>query len=92
MTSDHLYLFPNGARLHDTIDAARDLGLRFHATRGAMSIGQSAGGLPPDSLVEPEPQILNDSIRVIDAFHDASEGAMVRVGLAPCSPFPSAAN
>ncbi|MCU9848777.1 8-oxoguanine deaminase [Defluviimonas sp. WL0024] len=87
MTSDHLYLYPNGARLDDTIDAAREIGLRFHPTRGAMSIGTSAGGLPPDSLVEAEPAILKDMERVVDAFHDPAEGAMVRVGLAPCSPF-----
>ncbi|WP_417250059.1 8-oxoguanine deaminase [Celeribacter sp.] len=87
MTSDHLYLFPNGSRLDDTIDAARQVGVRLHATRGAMSIGESAGGLPPDSLVEREADILDDCIRVIDAFHDPSDGAMIRVGVAPCSPF-----
>jgi len=84
LTSDHLYLFPNGARLDDTIWAAQEIGLRFHPTRGAMSIGESAGGLPPDALVEREEAILADMVRVVDRFHDARDGAMVRVGLAPC--------
>lgn len=87
LTSDHLYLFPNGSRLDDTIAAASEVGLRFHPTRGAMSIGESDGGLPPDSLVEREAAILEDMIRVVDAHHDSADGSMLRVGLAPCSPF-----
>jgi cytosine/adenosine deaminase-related metal-dependent hydrolase len=86
-SSDHLYLFPNGSRLDDCIEAASDIGMRFHAARGAMSIGESQGGLPPDALVEREPAILKDTQRVIEAYHDPSDGAMIRVVVAPCSPF-----
>ncbi|MDG2298157.1 MAG: 8-oxoguanine deaminase [Planktomarina sp.] len=86
-TSDHLYFFPNGTRLEDTIYAAKEIGIRFHPTRGAMSIGESEGGLPPDHLIEKETRILDDMIRVIDGFHDPSHGSMVRIGVAPCSPF-----
>jgi len=85
--ADHLYLFPNGSRLDDEIDAARELGVRFHPTRGSMSVGQSQGGLPPDDLVEREDAILRDSLRVIEQFHDPRPLSMLRVGLAPCSPF-----
>lgn len=86
-SSDHLYLYPHGARLDDTIAAASALGMRFHACRGAMSVGESKGGLPPDALVEDEDAILRDMRRVIETFHDPSRGSMLRVAAAPCSPF-----
>jgi 8-oxoguanine deaminase len=86
-TSDHLYLFPNGCRLDDTIEAASEIGVRFHATRGSMSLGESRGGLPPDSCVEDEAFILRDSQRLVERYHDPRPGAMTRVALAPCSPF-----
>ncbi len=86
-TSDHLYIFPNGARLDDCIGAAARMGIRFHASRGAMSLGESKGGLPPDALVEDESSILADMRRVIEAYHDPSRFSMRRVVVAPCSPF-----
>jgi cytosine/adenosine deaminase-related metal-dependent hydrolase len=86
-TSDHLYLFPNGCRLDDTLDAAADIGIRFHAARGAMSVGASAGGLPPDEVVEDEEAILADTERLIAQHHDARRYSMRRIVVAPCSPF-----
>ncbi|MEM6426022.1 MAG: amidohydrolase family protein, partial [Cyanobacteria bacterium P01_D01_bin.128] len=85
--SDHLYLFPNDCTLDDEIRAVQAMGLRFHASRGSMSVGQSQGGLPPDTLVEPEDFILKDSQRLIEQYHDAGRYAMLRITLAPCSPF-----
>ncbi len=85
--SDHTYIWPNGARLDDQIEAAAELGIRFHAARGSMSVGERQGGLPPDRVVEDEPFILRDSRRLIEQYHDAGRYSMLRVVLAPCSPF-----
>ncbi len=85
--ADHLYLFPNGSKLDDEIAAASEIGLRLQASRGSMSLGESKGGLPPDSVVDSEDNILKDSQRLIEKYHDAKTGAMTQIVLAPCSPF-----
>jgi cytosine/adenosine deaminase-related metal-dependent hydrolase len=84
---DHTYLWPNGCRIDDEIAVAREMGVRFHAARGSMSVGESQGGLPPDNCVEAEPAILADTVRAIDAYHDPNRFAMTRIVVAPCSPF-----
>jgi cytosine/adenosine deaminase-related metal-dependent hydrolase len=86
-TSDHLYLFPDGVRLDDSIEAAQSAGMRFTATRGSMSVGQGDGGLPPDSLVEREEDVLSDSRRLIERYHDPGPGSLLQIAVAPCSPF-----
>ena len=90
--SDHLYIFPNGSRLDDEIHAAREVGLRLQASRGSMSLGESKGGLPPDSVVEDEVFILKDSQRLIETYHDPRPGSFIQIVLAPCSPFTVTAN
>lgn len=86
-SSDHLYIYPNGCRLDDSLEAAHKIGMRFHAARGAMSVGQSKGGLPPDRVVEAEGAILKDTQRLIETYHDSARHAMTRIVVAPCSPF-----
>lgn len=85
--SDHLYIFPNGSKLDDEITSAREVGLRLHASRGSMSLGESKGGLPPDSVVEDEEYILRESQRLIETYHDPEPGSFTQIVLAPCSPF-----
>ncbi|ELS32906.1 MULTISPECIES: 8-oxoguanine deaminase [Pseudanabaena] len=85
--SDHLYIYPNDCKLDDEIAAIKAIGMRFHASRGSMSVGESQGGLPPDHLIEKEVDILKDSQRLIEQYHDSSRYSMLRMTLAPCSPF-----
>jgi cytosine/adenosine deaminase-related metal-dependent hydrolase len=84
---DHSYVFKNGNSVDVIVEAARELGIRFHCSRGSMSLGESKGGLPPDSCVEEEPAILEDTQRVIKAYHQSELGGMTRIVVAPCSPF-----
>jgi len=86
-SSDHLYIYPGACRLEDSIEAAQQIGMRFHAARGAMSVGRSLGGLPPDEVVENEADILKDTQRLIETWHDPDPLAMLRIVVAPCSPF-----
>ena len=86
-SSDHLYIYPNGCRLDDALEAADEIGMRFHAARGSMSVGESKGGLPPDSVVEDEAAILKETQRLIEAYHDPAPLSMRRIVVAPCSPF-----
>ncbi|MFL5272391.1 MAG: 8-oxoguanine deaminase [Anaeromyxobacteraceae bacterium] len=86
-TSDHLYIYPNGVRLDDSIEGARAAGMRFTATRGSMTVGRSKGGLPPDEVVEREDDVLRETERLIARYHDAKHGAMLQIAVAPCSPF-----
>lgn len=85
--ADHLYLFPNGSKIDDEIRAAQEVGVRFHPTRGSMSLGESQGGLPPDRVCNTEPDIIKDCVRAVETFHDPNPLSMLRIGLAPCSPF-----
>jgi len=85
--ADHLYMYPNGSKIDDEIRAAQEVGVRFHPTRGSMSLGQNMGGLPPDRVCDSETDIIKDSIRIIETFHDSKPLSMLRIGLAPCSPF-----
>jgi cytosine/adenosine deaminase-related metal-dependent hydrolase len=88
-TTDMLYLHPTGRKefIDSEIEAARSTGVRFHPTRGSMSLSRKDGGLPPDSVVQSEREIIEDSVRLIEKYHDREKHSMLRIALAPCSPF-----